>query len=273
MLFYQRTKFIVWYVDLTPNYNKNILIRYIMRSMEKIIARCIILRVENNIFAAREREKRTKWFHHREIAIVPIGVNSIPANFEKKKFDSVEIAFLGNLNERNGALFLDKIMESSIIEKKNWIFHVIGQGEFLELLTSKYSNSFFSNILIHGPILNEVELNNILSRCTFGLAPYQNISDTFTVFADPGKYTKYLVAGCVIISTEIPLMSKVLEEKAGLIILNHNLPPSHWIREITFLSKNKTDIENRTKMGFDYVTRLHNDVNFKVLCELIDKLV
>ncbi|MCG6267266.1 glycosyltransferase [Vibrio furnissii] len=82
--------------------------------------------------------------------------------------ESQDILFIGRLRERNGlSEFIEKFLSSNLGLKCK--LHVIGGGEQLELLRSRYKDK--PSIIFHGEIIDEMEIKSVARVCKFGIYP------------------------------------------------------------------------------------------------------
>ena len=121
-----------------------------------------------------------------------------------------------------------------------------------------------------GLIENHSELERLLASCAVGIAPYVPHSDTFTLFADPGKPKVYMATGLPVVITRVPQIAYEIErEKAGIAI---NYDQKELVDAITLLLSDdhlyKEYRENTIKFASQYSwERIFEDALGEVLKE------
>lgn len=148
--------------------------------------------------------------------IIPIGTDKFSnANFKNRK--GVVLGFIGVIKISMG---LDIVFDSADKIIKNFPgakFEVIGSGPDLEYFKSKAKSNKIPTSF-YGYVEGE-SFNQILEKCTIGIAPYLPNPSNVSQFGDAGKVKRYLSLGLPVIITDIFEFSKEIEEnKAGVII-------------------------------------------------------
>lgn len=148
--------------------------------------------------------------------IIPIGTDDF-VNIKRNNTTSVTIGFIGVLKKSQG---LDEIFDDaeSLIKKfPEAKFEVIGSGPDEEYFKLKSLHSPIQTTF-HGYLEGE-SFNNVLKKCTIGVATYLPDPSNVSHFGDPGKVKRYLSLGLPVIITDIFEFSKEIEtRKAGVII-------------------------------------------------------
>jgi len=65
-------------------------------------------------------------------------------------------------------------------------------------------------------------IEEIISKCRVGVAPYFPDPNSFTWYADPGKPKVYLGCGVPVIITRVPEVAFEIEEKGAGIVINYD---------------------------------------------------
>jgi glycosyltransferase involved in cell wall biosynthesis len=73
-----------------------------------------------------------------------------------------------------------------------------------------------------GAIADADRVEDIVSRCAVGLAPYSDEGGTVKRFNDPSKPKLYLTCGVPQIITRVPLIANDLEQRGAAIAIDHD---------------------------------------------------
>lgn len=69
-----------------------------------------------------------------------------------------------------------------------------------------------------GFVKNHKDVEKILCKSAVAVAPYEDTSDNYTRYTDPGKPKLYLGCGLPVIITDVPQIARVIKlKKAGII--------------------------------------------------------
>ncbi|MEW6101874.1 MAG: glycosyltransferase family 4 protein [Candidatus Omnitrophota bacterium] len=149
-----------------------------------------------------------------------LGVRMPQAGFYENKYDSNDIAFIGNLQKRHGLdLFLD-IFPELIKEFPDLRLNIIGKGSYEKDLKIRIRQlGVDNNVVFHGFVAEEEDLDKIFSKCSLGLALYEKEEGCPTKYADPGKIKDYLAHGLPVIMTDISEIAREVHSYgSGLVI-------------------------------------------------------
>ncbi len=151
----------------------------------------------------------------KNFSIIPIGTDSFG---EIKKYtNDVIIGFIGVIKKSQGLGDVFKNAQSIIKAYPNARFEIVGSGP---------DEDYFKEIAAKSPLpttfygyLEGESFNNVLKKCTIGIATYLPDSSNVSHFGDPGKVKRYLSLGLPVVMTDIFEFSKEIDEnKAGVII-------------------------------------------------------
>lgn len=153
--------------------------------------------------------------------IVPIGTDKFP-DLNLKDRRGVILGFIGVIKVSMG---LDVVFDNAEEIIKNFPgtrFEVIGSGPDIEYFKSKARKNLIPTTF-HGYLEGE-SFNEVLKKCTIGIAPYYPDSSNVSQYGDAGKVKRYLSLGLPVIITDIfEFASEIRINKAGEII-SYNRP-------------------------------------------------
>jgi glycosyltransferase involved in cell wall biosynthesis len=122
------------------------------------------------------------------------------------------VVFLGHLVPRQGVgLLLEALAQLDDVEGD-----IIGRGPLeADLRREAERLGLGDRLRFHGFVDSYREVEQLLSRASIAIAPYEPTEDSFSRFADPGKLKGYLAAGLPIMLTDVPPNARDLEQHGG----------------------------------------------------------
>jgi glycosyltransferase involved in cell wall biosynthesis len=162
----------------------------------------------------------------KRIGIVPqkanypvVGIGTDPealTSFESTT--KISTGFIGVLKKSQG---LDLYFDAWPLLKRKYpeaVLHIIGGGPD-ERYFRKRAFETGANVVFHGYVLNEDNIDRILAGCTVGIAPYLKEDSNVSYYSDPSKIKRYLSAGLPVITTGVFTFSDTIrKENCGEII-------------------------------------------------------
>ena len=162
-------------------------------------------------FIGKFAKKRTK--------IVGIGVAQVDDELVNGIRSPYRLVYLGHLLEKQGLQLVIKALPEIALSFGDVDLVVIGDGPYQVVLQElAESVGIAERITFLGYVEDENEVLRLLGSASVGVAPYLELEDSFTRFADPGKLKNYLAAGLSIVMTRVPHNADLLE-KSGCAIL------------------------------------------------------
>lgn len=153
--------------------------------------------------------------------VVPMGVWSeknglIPL----ERVERHKLVFLGHLLEKQGVQLVLKAVPRIIEKIPDFQFLVIGTGPHEKVLKQMVSDLRIGKyVTFSGLIESHSEIDKLLSHCAIAAAPYDITKDTWTYWADPGKFKSYFAQSLPIILTPVSFNAKEIEQrKCGVLI-------------------------------------------------------
>lgn len=214
---------VVFYViDYVPRRFKNRLLNTIYHLIDKICCyHChCVWNVSPLMVEAREEAGISKNRCAPQIT-VPLG-----CHFESIKrlpigrINRHAIVYLGNLSEEQGVRLIIEAMPEIVAEVPDAKLVVVGSGKLREALEQRaVISGVEKHIHFCGFVVDDKEVERILSRCAVGLAPYPEDVIGYKQFCDPAKVKIYMACGLPVIITRVPLIARDIERRrAGTVI-------------------------------------------------------
>lgn len=219
------TKRVIFYViDFVPNRFENKLLNRIYHLLDKwaVIYSDSVWNLSEVMAGEREKYGLDQKYRHKQIT-VPVGTNPAtkPIAFEKlKRFTA---AHMGNLTKKQGVQLIIKVIPDIIRKFPKFHLDIIGSGEYelqLKKLVKKLKVEKY--ITFFGYIKTQEQVEEMLSHCAFGIAPYEDTPDNFVRYTDPGKVKAYLSAGLPVIITKVPRIAYDLQKKESGLAVSYN---------------------------------------------------
>ena len=245
----EKTVFWVW--DYYPPFHEDkviMLMRYIYLFFDRVSLRSDkVVFINNKILNLRKSTGILPEGKH--FPVVPIGTDSF-ADISTKKPENVTIGFIGVIKKSQGLSEVFDSAEQILNKFPNAKFEIIGSGPDGEYFKSVAVHSRLPSTF-HGYLEGE-SFNNVLKKCTIGVATYLPDSSNVSHFGDPGKVKRYLSLGLPVIITDIfEFSQEIKKSKAGVIIKSGN--PVEFVNAIaTILSDYKNYQTNALNLAKKY---------------------
>lgn len=216
-------KTIFWVWDYYPPFHENKIIRfmrYIYWQFDKISShsdyvayvnqRLIDLRKAMGVLPKNARFK-----------IVPIGTDSFDVELQTKK--DVVFGFIGVLKKSHGLDIIFNNADEIVKHFPNARFEIIGSGPDEDYFRRRAKKSSIPT-KFYGYLKGET-FNDVLIKCSIGIAAYIPDKSNVSHYGDPGKIKRYLSLGIPVILTNVLEFSQEVENaQAGIIVDYDNSP-------------------------------------------------
>lgn len=186
------------------------------------------------------------------VTIVPIGTNPV-VRLAKLTRGRWKFAFLGVVKESQGL----EIFLHAYAKIKNRIgpveLHVVGSGPKKEYL-QKQSSRLGIRATFYGYVKKESEINDIISHCHIGLAPYVPGESNVSYYTDPSKIKMYLSLGLPVVTTNICLLAEELTKARAGVVFNYGNTDS-FVRAVERVFTNHSQYRKgalRLAQQYDY---------------------
>jgi glycosyltransferase involved in cell wall biosynthesis len=177
-----------------------------------------------NVSPAMMQARRARWSSVDGFApdmTVPLG-----CPFDRierlsiKDVNRHHVVFMGSLTYEQGIGLLLEAWSAIRARVADANLVIIGGGELEAALRAQTKQlRIESSVRFLGFIPDDVEMEQILSRCAVGVAPYREDKASFKYYADPGKVKLYMAAGLPVVITRVPPIAREIEQaNAGITI-------------------------------------------------------
>lgn len=211
-------KTIFWIWDYYPPIHQSkiiMLMRYIYWQFDKISSysdkvvfvnhRLLNLRKDLGIYDRNARHP-----------IVPIATDSLPYP-NRKRPEKVTFGFIGVLKINQGPGIIFDHSHALSKEVNNFQYNVIGSGPDEDYLKNRAKETKVQT-KFYGYLEGE-SFNQVLKKCTIGIAMYIPDPSNVSYYGDPGKIKRYISLGLPVICTNVLEFSREIEKsKAGIIV-------------------------------------------------------
>ena len=212
----RRTVFWVW--DYYPPINENkiiMLMRYIYWQFDKISSHADRLAFVNRRLV-NLRKNIGVLPEEAEYPIVPIGTDAFPIK-PRPKPDTLIFGFIGVLKKSQGFGIVYDNAKEILTSYRNARYEIVGSGPDEEFFKKKAKESSIPTVF-HGYVEGDL-FNEILDKCSIGIATYIPDKRNVSQYGDPGKIKRYLSLGIPVIATNVFEFSEELKKsKAGAIV-------------------------------------------------------
>ncbi len=215
------TRVIYYTIDYVPQRFENKLLNSLYHFLDRFAVQHsdTVWNLSEIMVWEREHRGIGKEFRKKQI-VVPVGTES---TVNVKDFHTVKryhVAHMGHLIKKQGVQLIIKAIPLIMKDVPRLHVEIIGGGAYeneLKKLAAKLHVSRY--ITFHGFIEDHERVEDLLSQCALGLAPYTESDDNYVRYTDPGKIKAYLAAGLPIIITRVPAVWKyITRERCGTAI-------------------------------------------------------
>lgn len=216
-------KTIFWVWDYYPPIHENkivMLMRYIYWQFDKISShsdrvafvnyRLLNLRKDMGIY-----QKDAQY------QIVPIGTDKltyVPVN--KKSNQKILFGFIGVLKKSQGVEIVFDNADNLLKEFGDIGYKIVGSGPDEDYFKARAKKTKIRTTF-YGYLEGE-SFNDVLRKCTIGIATYILDASNVSHYGDPGKIKRYLTLGIPVITTDILEISKEIEESGAGVIIDYD---------------------------------------------------
>lgn len=211
-------KTIFWVWDYYPPIHENkiiMLMRYIYWQFDKASSysdkvafvnhRLLNLRKDMGIY-----ERNVKHL------IIPIATDKL-SYIKNKNSKKIIFGFIGVLKKNQGPGIVFEHAHALKKKIKDFSYEIIGSGPDEEYLKMRAKETEVKT-KFHGYLEGE-SFNEVLRKCTIGIATYIPDPSNVSYYGDPGKIKRYISLGMPVIGTDVLEFSKEIgKSKAGIIV-------------------------------------------------------
>jgi phosphatidylinositol alpha-1,6-mannosyltransferase len=152
--------------------------------------------------------------------VVPIGIwTNRRIKLPLEKIHRHRVLFVGHLLEKQGVQLVLKAIPEIRKTIIDFEFLIIGKGNYESALKSLVKELEIEECVLFAGYKNDKEMEQLSSGCACAVAPYDEKTDTWTRYADPGKIKNYLSSGLPVILTDVPYnANEVQRRRCGIVI-------------------------------------------------------
>lgn len=179
--------------------------------------------ISPRIIEAREITKTVSLNREKQI-VVPLcyDINFLcPRPF--KEIERWTVGFAGALSKHHGLEMAFQALAKIAPKIPEIKIKIIGSGQFESKLKELVSQlKLYDKVMFYGH-LEAGEMNEILSRCALGIAPWIFEKDSYFLYGDPGKIKLYAFCGLPIIMTKGSLVAEEIEKMKAGVAINYDI--------------------------------------------------
>jgi len=262
-----------WAIDFVPNRGEIGLAEKLYRGLESFMMGQIDAQIENSLPALEARVSTTGKVPNCQL-IAPIGVwQDSFCSPQITRHGGRRVVYFGSMDVRNGIPFLAELLDLLVTNDPNLFIDVIGEGQSSDLMRN-LAHRFPDQIIFHGYIEKQDDINAILRRAVVALAPYDELPGSFTEFADPQKLKYYAANGVPTILTNVAPAAREMERCGAAVLLAQSAGPEKWASVLNNWLNNSSEWYVAAKSSYEYALNFERNhvysKTFKTLFSLLD---
>lgn len=261
-----RVKKTVYYtIDYFPVRFKNPILNWVYFSLDRI---CVRLADETwNVSSVMVKARQANGLIGKEFErqfTVPIGVWFDRA--PRKNYSQINkktLIFVGHLKDYMGVDLAIKSLPKIIKTIPDIRLIIIGGGEQEEALKKLVNRlGLTASVNFYGWIRDRGKLENIMSECAVGIAPFNTqILDDKVKNADPAKIKDYMLLGMPVIITDAISTSNLISQKRCGFVIKYDI--DEFVRATRKLLDNETLYKEYRQNSLDFVKQFDFNDLFK----------
>lgn len=214
-----------WLIDYTPQRFPAPIMNSVFHAIESLVAwrSDQTWNITEEIFTHNEQAPFPVWLRRKsnKQKIVPVGVEHLADGSEQRMED--RIVFVGHILEKQGVHLVIDALPQIRSRRPHAHLVVIGDGPYLRDLKERTAQLHLQDAVeFRGLVESDEEVWSILTTASIGVAPYLNLQESFTKYADPAKVKTYASAGLPVCMTAVPSMATIIVEAGfGVITDDH----------------------------------------------------
>lgn len=156
-----------------------------------------------------------------EYPIVPIGTDKLPyINVYKKNSNKILFGFIGVLKKSQGVEIIFNNAYSLLKEFGNIGYEIVGSGPDEDYFKERAKRTKIQTTF-YGYLEGE-SFNDVLRKCTIGIATYSPDASNVSRYGDPGKIKRYLSLGIPVIVTNVIEFAEEIEKSGAGVIIDYD---------------------------------------------------
>lgn len=206
--------------------------------------------------------KLDKKYRNKQV-LVPEGVwfDRIK-RYPIEQIDPCTLVFLGHLMLRLGVQKVIRAIPKIIQSIPDFKFIIIGKGDNQEKLQElAYNLKVEKYIDFKGFIPHHKDVEEIISKCGVGIAPYSDEEKSFSYFCDPSKTKIYMGCGLPVIMTNVFYDAKEIENAGAGKIVNYDT--NEIAEAVIEMMNNRKKLKEYKESAVKYIKNLDWEIIFK----------
>lgn len=253
-------KLVLYTIDWTDRRFNNRLLNKLYYLLDHLVANNsdAIWCISTEIFKIRKLK-----YPRKNIVHVPVGV--YPSEIKTfRKYNKWSLVLLGAFEKSKG---IDSLLTAwPLIHQKFPDTKLVFIGKTPSSIKTNYEKLIaeLPNTENLGILGHEKVLKN-LGKYGIGLAPYPASNSTISKYADPSRIKDYLACGLPVITTPIPPIHKIIEQKQYGVVVKSTEPEQMLMgieQVLTHYSKFRQNVSNqKANFGTGVIGHLNNPTN------------
>lgn len=240
-----------WAIDFVPQRGEIGVAERAYRWTEARMMRHLSVQIENTPAARDARVSMTGLTPPLQM-IAPIGVWR--ESFSSPQLDrhhQHRVAYFGSIDSRNGIPFLAEVFERLLKDDPDLKVDIIGDGPDADVIRG-IQLRYPDQVIFHGYIENQREIDKILRRCVVAFAPYDETPGAFTAYADPQKLKYYASNGIPVLLTEVAPAARVMREAGAARALKTADGAEVWAKTASIWLNDQSEWYSAAVSAFEY---------------------
>lgn len=155
--------------------------------------------------------------------VVPIGINFSKINrLAIESIDRKCIVYLGLLAEKQGVQLIIEALPEILKKIPEVKLVIVGSGPLEVKLKQMVKEYKLEDHVKFTGLVSDEEVEEILCKCSIGIAPYLAEPDSTKKFTDPTKPKMYLACGLPVVITRVPPIATEIERNKAGIAIDYN---------------------------------------------------
>lgn len=213
---------VLFTIDFVPNRFSNPVLNRVYHAIDRFAVRHVDVIWNAAEGIAKGRRERDGAMRSAPDIVVPVGawVRRIREHGGERP-RAPHLAYLGHVLEKQGLQAVVEALPTILTAVPDARLLVIGDGPYLPAVRALAARLGVEGAIEFMGATDDHELiEERLSRCSVGVAPYVTDPDNYSQFTDlPGKIKNYLACGLAVVTTDVPAQAALIESAgAGRVV-------------------------------------------------------
>jgi glycosyltransferase involved in cell wall biosynthesis len=222
----------------------------------------IVWNLSPRMIEGRERYQKLSLKYRKKQFLVPEGVW-----FDRIKRYSIDrvnqhyLVYAGYLAPHLGVQKALEAIPRIIQSIRDFTFVIVGKGKYQDKLEKIAQDlNVEKYVEFKGFITDHKEVEEIISKCAIGIAPYSDDKKSFSYYADPSKIKVYMGCGLPVIMTDVFYNAKEIEDAGGGKIVNYD--SFEIANAVIEMMKSQEKLREYKKNAIRYIKNFDWDIIF-----------